>query len=324
MPVTLYTPDNGVAEAALSSQFAKIVRQTYEKPFLKALDQDTFVFQLFPRKSVSDAYVRWKIKHTGNSGVEWYDEDDTYGAAGQQSYENAELPIKMVRINVQFSNLAEAASKGTGSWVDVRADEVESALDDLRDAINDRILETAFGADFRKIETLGSIIAASGTHATINRATSTWWQSFVLANAGTARPLTVALMQQTHAELQKPRRKAKTSHILTSPALVDTYSDLADARRRFTDSKVDLGYDAPTYKGIPLLGVQSFPENSAGNSRMYWIDKRPFNIQMLRAFETDEVSVSTDVTKIAIKSYLQLTCKAPFQQALITDLTNNF
>jgi hypothetical protein len=248
----------------------------------------------------------------------------------------------LARILVSFSNLAEAA-KGS-AWVDIRADEVEGSLRDFRSALNDAFLRILFGSDTRRSESLGSIIGdglstdAAGTvgspiYATIDRtANPHFWDSVVDAAAGVARPLTIAQMQNVWARLQRPARDSNLTHILTSPALTDAYADLADSRRRWVvnnesgrSGKIDLGYSGLAYKGIPILAVQRFPDVSAGvSSRMYFIDNSVWNVYQLKAFDTAEVPVTTDIKTLVIKTYFQLVCKAPYKQGVITDLASTY
>jgi hypothetical protein len=327
MPQTAYNLSD---QNALSASFGKIVKEVYEKPFYEALDRDTLAFKLFPRKNVNEAVIRWKVKYQGNTAVSWYDEDDPYGSPGEQSYENASLQIRMVRVIVQFSRLVERASRG-GAWVDVRADEVEGALEDLRAAINDRFLHGSQAAPNpeTQAENIGHIVfdANNNVYAGISR-TNAWWKSQRLENGGTNRPLTLALMNQLYAALQKPGVAAKPSFILTTFSLRDAYGDIADARRVFTagasPTNLDVGYGNLNYMGIPIIATNQIGGLTGNKGRMYFIDKRSWSIAMLAGFETDDVWVDADVTKLAIKSYLQLVCKAPFQQGVIDDLISNY
>ena len=320
MPVNVYD------QAGNLTTLSRVLRDNYLRPFLKSLDNDTFMLRFFPRKSHDEAFIRWKVKYEGNDGVEWYDEHDPFGQAGRQSYENAVLPIKMVRILAEWSGLAEAATKGQGSYVNVKTDELEGAMDDLRDAINDRII--AFRPDLdpvtegKMICRMAEIIDDQGVYAGIDRANTPWWRSVVLNNnpAGEPRPLGVGLMQQMHAALQVPRRKAKISAILTSQTHLDQYGDLADARRRFiaSDGKaadIDLGVDTLKYKGITMYAVPNMDDG-----KMFFIDKRSWGTFMLVPFDTEELPKVRDASTFAIKSYLQLVCQAPYQQGVINDL----
>lgn len=353
-----FAQDNGVAAPAQNKPFANIIKLTYEKPFLKSLDQDTAVFTLFPRKSTDDLYIRWKVKSGANAGTEFYEEEDAYGAgigmtgvvanSSPQIYDSFNVKIMAARVNVSFSNLSETA-KGA-AWIDIRADEVEGALRDLRSGLNDAFLRLAYGTDFRRPESIGSIVGdfstsdAAGPIGTqtygsgvkgsdglaLNRSSTSYFSSVVDATA-VARPLTLALMQKQYALLQRPARAASINKILTSPGLCDAYGDIADSRRRWNvgdagrSGKIDLGYSGLEFKGIPILGVQRFPDVSAGaSSRMYMLDTASWNVYTLKAFETDEVSTTNDTTQLAIKCYLALVCKAPFRQGVISDLTSTY
>lgn len=352
-----------------SSPFAELVKVTYEKPFLKALDQDTFVFTLFPRKSTKDAYVRTKFRVGANPSTEFYEELDAISAGvgadgadapdyAPDSWANFEIPLKMGRINIQFSGLTEAATQA--SWIDQRAENIRTSLDDFRSGINDALIRfvvfnnntNADLDDGRLPDAIASVVGdgqstsqcstaaqrspGKMTYGTINRQSgSSWFRSYVLTS-GTAsvnRPLTIAMMQQVYATLaNSPLRGSDPGAmvILTTPSIVDAYGDIADARRRWNvgtrSGKIDLGYSEMEFKGIPIVAPMKWRGTGfASTSTMYFIDKRDWSIPMLVSFETDELAktaAAPDVTNLVIKSYFNLVCKAPQRQGLICDLSS--
>lgn len=311
MPVTVYDG------AGNPTTLSRVIRENFETPFLEALDNNTFMLQFFPRKTAEGESVSWKVHFQGNTGVAWYAEADAYEASGKQSYENATVKIKMVRINVEFSGLAAAATKNNqAAYVNVKTDEIKRGTDDLRNNINDKMI--AFAAPAAKeIDNINKIVSDTGIYAGIDRGTTSWFRSFVLANAAVPRPLGVGLMQQMLEELEKPLRSAKTSAILTSRRHVDQYGDLADARRRFggNSTTVDLGVASTSYMDIPIVAVPKM-----ANGRMFFIDKSDWGTYFLQPFGTQDVPASKDATILALYAYLQLVCKAPHKQGQIADL----
>ncbi len=268
----LFSQADASGFATKASPFAELVKVTYEKPFLKALDQDTFAFTLFPRKPTKDVYVRTKLRVGANPSTEFYEELDalstgvnaTGGAATAYSpdtWANFEVGLRMARINIQFSGLVEAGTEA--SWIDQRAESIRTALEDFRSGINDSLIRfVVFNNsglsdidDARLPDAISSVVGdgqttsqcstaanrspGKMTYAGINRNSgSAWFRSYVLSSgtASTNRPLTVALMQQVYATLTNSALRGSDPNamvILTTPSIVDAYGDIADARRRW-------------------------------------------------------------------------------------------
>jgi hypothetical protein len=181
----------------------------------------------------------------------------------------------MVRIVYGISGLAEAATRGEGALIDALAEYSKQAMEDLIARINVQLLSTTPNAtadEYQRVEMdgLGDIIRDSGTYATINRTTATWWRSVVLDNGGTARPLAMPLMQQMMDLLDTPRRDAKTSHILCNRVHFNQYGNLLEDRRRWVNTiELDGGIKALEYVGIPVVPVRQMNPGV-----MYFIDKR--------------------------------------------------
>ena len=227
----------------------------------------------------------------------------------------------MVRIVYGISGLAEAATRGEGALIDALAEYSKQAMEDLIAKINLQLLSTTpnpTADEYQRVEMdgLGDIIRDSGTYATINRTTATWWRSVVLDNAGSPRALAMPLFQQMMDELDTPRRDAKTSHILCNRVHFNQYGDLLDSRRRWVNTvELDGGIKALEYIGIPVIPVRQLNPGV-----MYFIDKRDWHYDVLLPFETEEIPTTKDQKLFAIKHYAQLVCKAPFRQGVIADL----
>jgi hypothetical protein len=311
----VYTPSGTL------TNIAKIFKEHFEKPFIRTLDRDNFLVNLFGRKNGVGHEVQWIVHYDGNSSAQFYTENDDYQPAGTQSYERAHKPFKMVRIVYGISGLAEAATRGEGALIDALAEYSKQAMEDLIARINVQLLSTTPNAtadEYQRVEMdgLGDIIRDSGTYATINRTTATWWRSVVLDNGGTARPLAMPLMQQMMDLLDTPRRDAKTSHILCNRVHFNQYGNLLEDRRRWVNTiELDGGIKALEYVGIPVVPVRQMNPGV-----MYFIDKRDWNYYVLLPFETEEIPTTKDQKLFAIKHYAQLVCKAPFRQGVIADL----
>lgn len=312
MPVTVYDSSGNL------TTLAKVLKEHFDPVFQRTLDRDVFLLNFFPRKDGKGNSEQWIVHYQGNTAVEAVDEDDPFIAAGKQEYERAEVPFSMYRAFADIGERARiAAAGGAVSYVDILSSEVEQATEDLKDAINDDLLAFA-RANTKRLYGIGDIVNDTGVYAGIDRATATWWRSVVLSNGGTPRALTAALIEQMLAELEKPRRKARTNYVLASRTHWNQYGNLMYDRRRYVNEmKLDIGVEALDVFGIPFVAV---PNMATG--KMFFLDTRSWGYYVFLPFEVEELpKTTTDTNRFMIKHFAALVCKAPYQQGVIADLS---
>ena len=298
------------------NKVAYAMKETFEEPWTESMDRDNFLLQRFGRKTGKGQEVRWKIHYAGNTSAGAYSENDEIPEAGSQAYTEARVPFKQNWVVVEVTGLVQAATRGGAAYMDVLANETKEGLEDLKDRLNDQMLATTADGTGRSIHGMGFIISDVGVYAGIDRAVNTWWQSYVNDNAGTPRPLTIALMQDVMAEMEKTTRKGKISVILTNRKHWYDYGNLLTPDRRYTASeKLDGGFMALDFEGIPVVAVPNLPAGT-----MYFLDESEWGYYVLQNFETKPKSTNKDSDRFIITHYSQLLCKHPGRQAKITDL----
>jgi hypothetical protein len=308
--------------AGALTDLAKIFKEHFGKPFIRALGEKVQLVKLFGTKSGEGHEAQWIVHYDRNNSAVFYKEDDPFQEPGKQAYERARKPYKMARITYGASGLAIAATKSdTAALIRTLAEEARRASIDLLYKIDGHLLNinpNAVADEYARVEmdSLGDIVRNTGVYATIDRATAPWWRSVVLANGGTPRALTMGLFQQMRAELEKPEREADISFILTSRVHFDQYGNLLEDRRRWVNvTKADGGFEALEYDSIPVMVV---PRMQPG--AMFFLDKRDWSYEVLLPFETQEIPVNTDREEYAIKTYANLICRNPGRQGVIRDL----
>lgn len=308
--------------AGALTDLAKIFKEHFEKPFIKALGEKISLVKLFGTRSGEGHEAQWIVHYDRNNSAVFYTEDDPYGTPGKQAYERARKPYKMARILYGASGLAIAATRSDkAALVRVLAEEAKRASIDLLYKIDGHLLTitpNSVADEYARVEmdTLGDIVRDTGVYATIDRTTAPWWRSVVLANGGTPRALTMGLFQQMRAVLEQPEREADISFILTSRVHFDQYGNLLEDRRRWVNvTKADGGFEALEYDSIPVMVI---PRMQPG--AMFFLDKRDWTYEVLLPFDTVEIPVNTDREEFAIKTYANLICRNPARQGVIRDL----
>lgn len=325
-----------------TSQVAVLMKEHYETPFTDAMNRDVTLFNWFPRKSMKGKSVQWKI-HRPNAGEQFpdttaivkgtsYGEDDALTATNKQAYIEAEIIVKQNYVGVQVNGLTQAAtSSSEAAYFEVLGEETKEALEDLKNSINTQIMSTA--ATYNSGQTTGAgnsnldidgfrgiIIngnTASRYYGGIALDTYTWFKSYVLANGGTPRALTLAMLQNVTTEMEKPHRSgAKVTDVLCGRVHFNQYGNLlADYRRYVNPDKMDGGYSSLAFEDKAITSVPGLP---AGG--MWFIDKSEWGYYILQNFETKPQSLNTDADRYVITHYSQLVCKHPGKQAAIIDL----
>lgn len=305
------------------TDLAKIFKEHFQKPFVVALGEKVQLIKLFGKSTGKGHEAQWIVHYDRNNSAVFYKEDDPIGEPGKQAYERARKPYKMARITYGASGLAIAATESDdAALVRVLAEEARRAAIDLLYKIDGHLLGTTpnpVADEYARVEMdcLGDIIRDTGVYATIDRTTATWWRSVVLANGGTPRALSLSLLQQLRAELEKPGREAQISFFLTSRVHFDQYGNLLEDRRRWVNvTKADGGFESLEYGSIPIMVIPRM-----GEGVIYAIDKRDWTYETLLDFETEEVPVNTDRKEFVIKTYANLICRHPGRQGAIVDLT---
>jgi hypothetical protein len=109
-------------------------------------------------------------------------------------------------------------------------------------------------------------IAATGTYATINRATYSQWQATVMANGGVPRALSLDLMREMRRRIYVASGM-KPDLIVTDPIQHEAYSKLFGTERRYMQSVnlrgqqivLDGGFQVLEFDGIPIVEDVSHP-----------------------------------------------------------------
>lgn len=166
---------------------------------------------------------------------------------------------------------ARAAAANTGNpqeLEDLFAEEIEEAVQRLASAIavdcytGDGAADTIHGL----LDTTVAAIGATGTYAGINRSTYAQWKSTVLANGGTERAISFALMREIRRKIYVDSGM-KSDLIICDPVVHEKYGELFGTERRYLQDlylrgqkiTLDGGYHALEFDGIPVLEDNNCP-----------------------------------------------------------------
>lgn len=319
---------------------------------------------LLPKANGSGKNVAWDVRFSRTVHAASFTEGSDVAAGEFQTDTTvpATLPWAMYRSAFSMSGLSVAASSGAvGSAVellDLFRSNLTDAASDLVSQINGG-LYLGDGTGTKLVGLLsGGAIAASGTYANINRATYADWASNVLANGGTPRALTKALLDQMEETIYTACGQMPDI-IICSPATARTYETLFDSISRVFIERGDIsalkpnvanvgqpvipantGYTGLSYKGIPIyrdrdcptgqllmlnrqyLAVRPLPSVNLGNvpmSREESLSGAPGNDTQITA-KIESLAKTGDSDKFQLVAYLQLQLRRPQSCGVIADL----
>lgn len=314
-----------IGGGALSTNITALLREVFEPGFTEAMNRSNALFQFFKRDSFPGKEIRWKIHYQGNNSAGSYSETDPLPNAGKQEVINAAVPYRLNWVTVRVTNFAVAATKGQGGFVDLLSFETKEALEDLKNEINRQLMVRKKSQMLKPTDLDGiGVIVDDGQvdptvtgYAGIAFSTNPWWKPYVLANGGTPRSLTIALLQDMYANLAKPPRRAQPNRIITSITHFHQYGDLLASLRRYAPNEtLDAGYPSLAFNGIKFTGIPELPPGD-----IYFLTTEDWAYYVLENFKTEEKPVDGDARSFVITHYSQLVCRALHKQGRITDLT---
>jgi hypothetical protein len=260
----------------------------------------------------------------------------------------------------QISGKARAAAAAAGNpqeLVDLFGEEIEESVQRLALKIAQDIYTGTGATDningLLSASGAAPAISATGTYATINRATYTQWQATVMANGGAARALTLALMREMRRRIYTASGE-KPDLIVTDPIQHEAYANLLATDRRYIQDvyvrgqkiTLDGGYQVLEFDGIPVIEDVNHPagkmtflntrhvhlkqlpspadalNQSMGQVGLHGTPEEQFGQSGMKlSARVQPLAITGDALKFALFSYPQVQCKRPNTCGVIEDLS---
>lgn len=274
----------------------------------------------------------WKHQYASGQAGGSYKTGDAFLAAGDDSYEEAELDWKHNWEPVEVSGDAIDTGRGmslTGD-VDIWMRRFESGVRDLFDNIEDQLLLDGTGNTSADIDGMLAFLKQTGSYAGLSQAVNSWWRPFLSDAAAAA--LDLDRLRLVKYELNA--RKANYDAILTSEIQVDKYRDLKEDKVRYTTIQSgDIEREVPIFDGRPMIPVQGFPDGF-----MWFVNSMDLCFRILPPKMDPEYSTKSqsdyqgmpltlryvqpdrDADAVHVICRSNLICRNPFKSAYITNL----
>ena len=244
------------------AQLSPALSQTFAKKLTKAWNRQAVGLGLIP--VVSDdgqgdgKNVSWSVAFSGATAGSFQEGSDVAPSEYNQdpdvpavlSWGMYRAPFKLSNLEINAASRSIANATQLGNLVGLR---LEGSITKMLDVMAGDFY-TGTGTDaFGNPNLIGlqTALAATGTYATIAKATYPEWAGVVLANGGVARPLTFDLLANLEQNLFVASGR-EPDYILTSAGVARKYEGLFESRRITMDqgSSPVPGYQGSTSGGV--------------------------------------------------------------------------
>lgn len=274
------------------SDISSVISTKFARQIARTVNRHAVTTALLPKVPVRAKNVSWDVRFPGATAAASYTEgtDVAEGEFTTDTDVPAVLNWGLYRKAFKLSGPALSAAAGSGVNSPEEIERLfEGHLNDCIQALADKINKDVIaGAGTTGLihGLLNGALAASGSYAGIDPGTYTAWVSTVLANGGTVRPITKALLDQAEQALYEATGQSPT-HILCSAAVAGKLENTAiDTITRNSPvgsptNANDLaailpqnmsGFTGMFYKGIPIFRDKDYLSSGNRNKMLVMLN----------------------------------------------------
>jgi hypothetical protein len=201
-----------------------------------------------------------------NTAATWFEGYDQVDITPQEGFTQAQYQWKELSVPVSVSDREEnIQNAGPSAHFDIVQQKLKQSEMTMSDTINTQLFDTSIGA--KEMDSLATVIDATGTIGEINSSTYSWWASDENTSGSfAAQGLSDLLTLYNALKVEG----AKTDGLITRPTEEAYYEAAIRPHLRIASEKSgDLGFGRLTYKGIPIIA-----DNDATSGVIYFVDSR--------------------------------------------------
>lgn len=311
----------------LTTTISNHLRTQFPQVAVDAVERKSALLGLIrQRMVVGGPGPEWRVNSAGNTSAGSYGEGDAEPVAGLQTWQKASLGWKRSWVILRISRAALEEAQNFYIIGDLYQDELDRGTRDLINNLEDQIMSDGTGNGSKDVTGLQAAIGDTGTYAGLNRATETYWQSYVTTGVGA---LALADMKTTSLNLRDPVRRSRWNAILCNATVFNIYGDLAEGggtslvRHQISQAdelrglRYEAGYVTLGFEGRPVVEIPGYT-----SQRMDFVQLDDFEIQWIRRFMVDPPKIDGDDWTFKVTVGLQLQCRHPGRQGSLQGITS--
>lgn len=261
--------------------------------------------------------------------VDWKNAYVNVGIDGPTFAQNTGLSLASV---IDKTSLSDLGGEKTEVLVNLLGDQMDSAIEDLKDIIGRAVYLDGSGDNGKAIDGFQNIIEnntssyagrAVGDLGVSPRDGSNWWASYVDTNSGTNRPLDLDLLATTIGDLWRGgRNRAEDLIGFMDHDLFNTLSLTVQGQQRFdSPALAEIGFKAIRWNMVDFVADENCPANKIYliNLQNMWMQIHPavnFTFTGFKEFP------KVDAIAGQILAMLNLVCNDRHRQGLIGDVAS--
>ena len=182
------------------STLSTIISDAFPRAFEQSVTRNANFFNLLRKVGYSNAKgPQWEPRLIGHSNAGTIaTEGGAYRSSSQSTTAKASLPWAVYNVTLDMSGdaVAQIQASDTNAIARIVEEKVEDATEGLAEVMNTHLM----GGDStpaRGFVGINAAFAAVGTYAGLSRSTYPNWATYVNANGGTPRAVTMALLEAT-------------------------------------------------------------------------------------------------------------------------------
>ena len=343
-----------------TTALAELIMKTYDPVFESLRDQEATLLGMIPKTTEDNDVPRWHIEAndqnpvwsiseaaltafitSSNTATDGVGTGTLFLAPNVHQTVEAAGAIRHIVQDITLGGKVLAAVKGKpGAFKNALAEETRKSLGDWNKQINNMLIDftsTTSGNSGLDFDGLMVLLRAAGTtYAGVNYSTYPEYKPYISVGAGsdadgtggTSRALSLSLMDDVMDKLEggiisTTQRHAHVDKIITGRVQYTNYKNLLAAQRRYTDSKLNFGFDSLEYDSRPLLSVPKFN----GNKMWFYSTKTPqgspaIEYRVLKNMDTkDHSQLIVDGIKLIMTHYANFLAKGRMQQGVLATLS---
>lgn len=271
-------------------------------------------------------YIAQPLMYAKTDAAGWYSGYDTLDTTPNEQFTEARYEWKQGYVNITIDRLTQLKNSGREQIINLVAQKMRAAQLTLADIISTALFSIATGGDADSLVGLRSCVddaTAETTYGNIDRSTYTWWKSNYDYNSGTARALTLALMEGMYMDC-KDGMDLPTL-IATTKGCVEKYWALLQTNERYVNTMMgNAGFEALAFNSVPVMDDAACPTDASTKHYMYFLNERYLELAIhqdenfrVRPFQEPE-NQNAATSKIFVA--MNLTCSNCSRQGVIRSI----